>query len=44
LAEVQHDWLAKLRTEEGIQVAVRDAGLFAMAVMVNPANAGLDGK
>jgi CHAT domain-containing protein len=44
LAEVQRDWLVKLRKEEGLQVAVRDAGPFAMAVMVNPANAGLDVK
>ena len=44
LAEVQRDWLVKLRKEKGLQVAVRDAGPFAMAVMVNPANAGLDGK
>ena len=44
LAEVQRDWLVKLRKEKGLQAAVRDAGPFAMAVMVNPANAGLDGK
>jgi len=44
LAEVQRDWLVKLRKEKGLQTAVRDAGPFAMAVMVNPANAGLDGK
>jgi len=44
LAEVQRDWLVKLRKEKGLQVAVRDAGPFAMAVMVNPANSGLDGK
>ena len=44
LAEVQRDWLVQLRKEKGLQTAVRDAGPFAMAVMVNPANAGLDGK
>jgi len=37
LAEVQRDWLVKLRKEKGLQIAVRDAGPFAMAVMVNPA-------
>ena len=44
LTEVQRDWLVKLRKEKGLQTAIRDAGPFAMAVMVNPANAGLDGK
>jgi CHAT domain-containing protein len=44
LAEVQRDWLVKLRKEKGMLTAVRDAGPFAMAVMVNPAKAGLDGK
>jgi CHAT domain-containing protein len=42
LAEVQRDWLVKLRKEKGLLTAVRDAGPFAMAVMVNPAKSGLE--
>ena len=44
LAEVQRDWLVKLRKEKGLQTAVRDAGPFAMAVMVNPAKSGFEVK
>jgi CHAT domain-containing protein/Tfp pilus assembly protein PilF len=44
LAEVQRDWLVKLRKEKGALAAVREAGPFVMAVMVNPAKAGLEGK
>ena len=36
LANVQRDWLVKLRKEKGLLAAVRDAGPFAMVVMSNP--------
>ncbi len=44
LAEVQRDWFVKLRNEKGMLTAVRDAGPFAMALMVNPAKAGIEDK
>jgi len=36
LAEVQREWLVKLKKEKGLLAAVRDAGPFAMVVMANP--------
>jgi CHAT domain-containing protein/Tfp pilus assembly protein PilF len=36
LAKVQRDWLVKLRKEQGLLAAVRDAGPFAMVTMTGP--------
>jgi CHAT domain-containing protein len=36
LAQVQRDWLVKIRDQKGILQAVRDAGPFSMVVMANP--------
>ena len=37
LANVQREWLVKLREEKGLVAAVREAGPFALVRMVNPA-------
>jgi CHAT domain-containing protein/TPR repeat protein len=36
LAKVQRDWLQKLRSENGLLAAVRDAGPFALVAMSRP--------
>jgi len=36
LAKVQRDWLVKLRKDQGLATAIRDAGPFAMVTMTSP--------